>query len=400
VGEPSTAGAGHAGSGPDAASARRLRIALVGLTHPFRGGIAQYTTLLCLALAERHEVRFFALSRQYPKLLFPGTTQIDRSETAFRVAHEACVDSINPFTWLSTAVRIARYRPDLVLFSWWHPFFAPAFGTIARLARWFGGVPSCYLCHNAVPHERTWLDALLLRYAFGSAQAFIAHSAQDRDDLRAMRPRARILHSPHPTYAVFAAQHVPTEAEAKARLGLSGRRVLLFFGFVRAYKGLVHLLEAMRELAPEEGYHLLVVGEFYEDAADYREALDRLSRLGQLTLVDRYVPNEEVPRYFAASDLVLAPYLSATQSGVVQLAYAFHKPVVATTVGGLPEVVREGSTGYLVPPGDPHALAAAARAYFATDRERMRREIEAENAQYSWERMVTTVERVCRELGR
>lgn len=376
-----------------------LRVALVGPTHPFRGGISHYTTLLCRALLAKHEVRFFALSRQYPKLLFPGKTQYDDSDVSLKVPHEACIDSINPWTWWRTARAVARYEPDLLLFSWWHPFFAPAFGTIARLARRLGGVPSCYLCHNAIPHERSIFDMMLLRYAFGSAQVFIAHSRQDHDDLKALLPRAIVHQNPHPTYGVFAANQVPSTESARQELRLSEKKVLLFFGFVREYKGLSYLLDAMTTLPADQGYHLVVVGEFYDDREGYRQALDALSSRGQITLVDRYVPNEEVPKYFVAADLVMVPYLSATQSGVIQMAYGFRRPVVATRVGGIPEVVSDGRTGYLVPPRDAGALAAAVRRYFEDgSREAFERHIEQENEKYSWDRMVETIERVRREF--
>jgi glycosyltransferase involved in cell wall biosynthesis len=371
----------------------QLDLALVGVTHPFRGGISHYSTLLCRALRERHAVRFYSLSRQYPRLLFPGRSQIDESAVALRVEHEPTIDSCNPWTWLRTARRIVRQRPDLLVISWWHPFFAPAFGTIAHVAR-RAGIPSCFLCHNAVPHERSPVDRLLLRYAFSAAAVFIVHSRQDRDDLVALRPRARVLHHPHPSYAVFAGEDTLPEAEAKRRLGLGGKRVLLFFGFVREYKGLDVLLAALEQLDPAEGHHLLVVGEFYDDRERYRAALERLAARGQLTLVDRYVPNEEIPLYFSAADLVMVPYLTATQSGVIQIAYGFGKPVVATAVGGIPEVVAEGRTGFLVPPGDGAAIADAVRRYFAEgDPDRFRREIAVEHRRYSWEAMVDTVER-------
>jgi glycosyltransferase involved in cell wall biosynthesis len=373
-----------------------LRIALVGPTYPFRGGIAHYTTLLCRALRRRHAVRFLALSRQYPRLLFPGMTQHDRSASGLREEHEPCVDSINPWTWIAAGRRVARERFDLLLFSWWHPFFAPAFGTIARVARRRSATPVCFLCHNAIPHERTRIDRALLRYAYGPAGAFIVHSRQDRDDLQRLCPGATVLENPHPTYDVFSAER-PTDDQARERLALAGKRVLLFFGFVRAYKGLDVLLDAVAGLDPRAGYHLLIVGEFYESRDKYAARLEHLAARGQLTLIDRYVPNEDLPLYFAAADLVMVPYLAATQSGVIQIAYAFGKPVVATTVGGIPEVVTPDRTGYLVPPGDAPALAATVRRHFESAAPgALAGHIAAEGAKYSWERMVETVEAAAR----
>jgi glycosyltransferase involved in cell wall biosynthesis len=378
-----------------------MRIALVGLTHPFRGGISHYTTLLYTELERRHDVHFFTLRRQYPRLLFPGRTQIDHSGDALRVPNDPCLDSINPLSWWITAVRIRRFRPDLVLFSWWHPFFAPAFGTVARLARRIGRAPSCFLCHNVIPHEPSVVDRLLLRYAFSSAAAFITHSHEEARKLKEFRPRANVFHSPHPTYEAFVPETRLTADEAKLRLELSGRRVLLFFGFVRAYKGLNHLLEAMDHLPPEAGYHLLVVGEFYEDRARYEPQLDILRQRGQLTLVDRYVPNEEVPLYFSAADVVMVPYLSATQSGIVQMAYGFGRPVIATAVGGLPEVVFEGRTGSLVPPADASALARAVRRLFEEhDPQWFGQQIGETAEAFSWDRMVETIEQTGRALAR
>ncbi len=371
-----------------------MKIALVGLTHPFRGGIAHYTTLLCQALQHRHEVRFFALRRQYPTFLFPGTTQKDASQRPVTVPHEACVDSINPLTWLSTCGKIRRFTPDFILFSWWQPFFAPAFGTIAHLAKWLH-IPSCYLCHNILPHECSRLDRVLLTYAFSAAQCFITHSQADLDHCKRLRPGADIRYNPHPTYRIFAANAVPTMEQAKAQLHLTDKKVLLHFGFIRPYKGLTYLLEAMARLSPEEGFHLLIVGEFYEAKQVYLQALKQLQDRQQLTLIDRYVPNEDVPLYFSAADLVVAPYLAASQSGVIQMAYAFSKPVIATHVGGLSEVVADHRTGYLLPPGDAPAIARAVRQYFEPGvGETFRANIRREQDRYAWNHMVSTIEAV------
>ncbi len=368
-----------------------MKIALVGLTHPFRGGIAHYTTLLCKALRQRHDVRFYSLSRQYPEFLFPGKTQRDESAQALVVDNEACLDSIQPFSWWSTASRIAREGAELALFSWWHPFFGPSFGTVARSLR-RRGIPSCFLCHNVVPHETSQVDRLLSRYALGSSTNFITHSATDADNLRQLLPGARVLQNPHPSYDAFAETELPTPDEARRRLDLPAeKKLLLFFGYVRPYKGLDVLLAAAEQLDADR-YHLVVVGEFYESPDRYAAAIERLRRRGQLTLVDRYVANEEIPGFFQAADLVIVPYLTATQSGIVQMAYGFERPVVATTAGGLPETVVEGETGHLVPPGDPEAIAAAVRRHFERPAAHYRDGISRQRARYSWERMVETIE--------
>jgi glycosyltransferase involved in cell wall biosynthesis len=208
-----------------------------------------------------------------------------------------------------------------------------------------------------------------------------------------------VFENPHPSYDVFAAARGPTREEARARLGLGGKRVILFFGFVREYKGLKCLLEAVAALPREPGYHLLVAGEFYDDRSLYREGLRALEARGQVTVVDRYVPNEEVALYFSAADVVAAPYLSATQSGVIQVAYGFLRPVIASRVGGIPEAVAEGRTGFLVPPGDAGALAEAIRRFFAMpDPERLAESIREEQKRYAWPRMVDTVEAAVRWL--
>ena len=112
-----------------------------------------------------------------------------------------------------------------------------------------------------------------------------------------------------------------------------------------------------------------------------------------MTLVEKYIPNEEVARYFAASDLVVIPYVSATQSGIVQLAYGFGKPVVVSRVGGLPEVVEDGVTGYLVPPKDSASISSAVLDFYQHSREaRMSEAVRQKRAAFSWERLCRTIE--------
>ena len=130
---------------------------------------------------------------------------------------------------------------------------------------------------------------------------------------------------------------------------------------------------------------LLVVGEFYEDKQPYVNEIESLGLGSRVRVVDRYVPNEEVEKYFVASDVVVLPYLSATQSGIVQIAFGFDKPVVVTSVGGLPDVVEDGVTGYVVPPGDPDALSEAMLEFFREGvAQRLREGVAKGKQRFSW----------------
>jgi glycosyltransferase involved in cell wall biosynthesis len=107
-----------------------------------------------------------------------------------------------------------------------------------------------------------------------------------------------------------------------------------------------------------------VVGEFWEDERPYRELVDQLGLGTAIIFHNAYVPNDEMARYFSACDVVVMPYLEATQSGVAQLAIGFEKPMIATSVGGMAETIHDGQTGLIVPPSDVAALSAAILRYF------------------------------------
>jgi glycosyltransferase involved in cell wall biosynthesis len=346
-----------------------MKVAVLGPTYPHRGGIAHYTTLLARALAARSDVaslRLVSFRRLYPGFLFPGTTQFDASGEALRppVEPDAMIDSMNPFSWRAAGKRAASGAPYVLIVPWWHPVFGPSLGAAARAARPAGaaGPKRLFLCHNVEPHEATPIDRALSGYGLGAADGFLVHARAEEERLRSRAGARPIRVHPHPTYDVFS-RTPPDREAARAAVGARGRTIL-FFGYVRPYKGLADLLEALRLARPDAWDTLLVVGEFYEPRDRYAAALADPALRGKVVLVDRYVANEEVASYFAAADVVALPYRSATGSGIAQIAYGAGVPVIATRAGGLEEVVEEGRTGLLVPTQDPPALARAVERFF------------------------------------
>jgi glycosyltransferase involved in cell wall biosynthesis len=303
------------------------------------------------------------------------------------------IDSINPLTWYTAAKAIARKKPDLLIFKYWLPFFGPCFGMISRLVRRWTGAKVLFICDNVIPHEKRFGDKVFTRYAFRSVDAFIAQSAAVERDLNSFWPGSRYALVPHPVYEIFGSS-LP-KATAKASLGITDERVILFFGYVRRYKGLHTLLDAMPAILKSVRVKLLVVGEFYDDEQKYRTQIVEKGLQENVAVHSDYVPNEEVNKYFCAADVVVLPYVSATQSGIVQIAYQFDKPVIATDVGGLSEVVLDGRTGFIVKPEVPGEVADAVVRFYKEGRENeFVRNVREEKKKYSWENLVQAIEKL------
>ncbi len=338
-----------------------VRIALIGPSAPLRGGIAQYHDRLAAALAAAgHVVDRVSFRRMYPQWLFPGRTQYEVGATAVGAPGLspplALLDSVGPRSWLAVAAHVAE--ADVAVVEWWHPFFAPAMATIAgRLRR--RGVPTLFVCHNLDPHEPVPGGRRLAAWALGRAAGFIAQSAADAARLRAAHPGRPVRVVLPPAEAPPPCPHGDDRAACAAALGVpASPRRLLFFGYVREYKGLPTLIAALSDVAPD--VQLVVAGEIYHrDAAHYRGLAATAGVRDRVVLLDRFLASQEVACCFALADLVVLPYWAASQSAVVPLAMASGRGVVASAVGGLPDLIREGETGLLVPPRDAVALAAA-----------------------------------------
>lgn len=371
-----------------------MKIVIVGPAKPYRGGIAHFSDELARSLRLRgHEVSLETFSRQYPAFLFPGTTQLEGALDELSPDTTARIDSLNPFSWWAAAARIRREGADLVVFAYWLAFFAPAYRTIASgLKR--AGIPVVGLVHNAIPHEKRFGDRALGRSFLSKCDRLITLSHAVADDVRSLNVTTPIVEAGHPVYSHFG--RGIDRIEARNKLGFPETcPLVLFFGFVRRYKGLDVLIEAMPRLIrshPEAV--LLIAGEFYEDEQKIRNRVMELGIGAAVRFDTRYVPDERVPVYFSASDLVVQPYRSATQSGVAHIAFHFGRPVVVTDVGGLAETVPHEEAGFVVPPEDPDALADTMSRFFsdAALRERVESGASRQHGVFSWHALAEAVE--------
>lgn len=363
------------------------KVILLGTAYPYRGGLAAFNERLAYSFQDAgYEVELWTFTVQYPNFLFPGRTQFSTGEAPKNLTIRRKLNSMNPFNWLKVGRQMHKANADMVVFAYWMSFFAPCYGVIARRLR---GTKRIALVHNMMPHEKTILDKLLPPFFVKSMDGFVALSEAVLEDVakfdKLQKPKAWC---PHPIYDHYGPRE-PRET-ALERLGLSkDYRYMLFFGLVRAYKGLDLLIEAFSDQRLSKyPLRLLVAGEFYEGKEGYLQAIKSHGLEDKVILRDEFVPDSEVKYFFNAADIVVQPYKSATQSGVTQIAYHFEKPMLVTDVGGLKEIVPDGKVGY-VTEVDPKLIASALVDFFENNRhDAFVQNIQVEKQKYSWSRMV------------
>lgn len=364
-----------------------MKIVILGPAHPYRGGLASIMETMAREYMRRgDEVRIYTFSLQYPSLLFPGKSQTVDTPAPTDLHIERVMNTCNPLNWIRLGLRLRRERPDMVLMKYWTPFMAPCFGTIARIARGNGHTKFICQIDNVEPHERHIIDRPFNRYYLRAVDGFVYMSEQVHGELREYTS-VPALFSPHPMFSNFGER--VERAEACRALGLDANlQYLLFFGLIREYKGLDILLEAWSRVR-RDGQKLIVAGEFYDDKERYAPLFARLG--ASVVLHDRFIADADVKYYFSVADALVLPYRTATQSGVTQIAYNFHLPMIVTDVGGLPEIVPDDKVGYVCPPTVEGVMDAIEQLYKEGNLDRFRRNIAHERKRFSWPAMCNKI---------
>jgi glycosyltransferase involved in cell wall biosynthesis len=365
---------------------RALRMTVIAAVQPLTTGAAHFNTAMVAALRRRAAVDVISWRCMYPPLLYRGS-QRDGPELLPVEEAAFMLDWHDPRTWRLALRRVFRAEPDALVIPWLHP-------VMAAHSRWFlrhAPPRTCrvVVCHNVLPHESAPGAAFVTRAALRHADVLVTHAGQQARELAALGlGRIPVLQAFHPRFVATDLAAPPTEAAVSAerrRLGGNRTLVLLCFGAIRPYKGLDLALEALARVDPELPVKLVVAGRFWSAEAAYWKVVERLGIHERVEFRNRYVSNEEAARLFCVADAALLPYRSASQSGVVQLAYAHGCPVIATAVGGLPEAVKDGEDAILCRRDDPDAIARAIER-MAREKERFSAAVRRCHDSHSFER--------------
>lgn len=357
-----------------------MKIALLSTFYPYRGGIAQFSAKLFRALEDENEVKAYTFKRQYPSVLFPGKTQfVEPGDNADPVPALRVLDSTNPLSFSKTAKEINKFDPDVLISQYWMTFFGPAIGSVHKKVK---GAKKVSIIHNMIPHEKRFFDKPANKHFLKYNDGFVVLSKAVRDDLLSLKPDAKYLLVDHPVYDQFGDRLERNTALEKLKLDPK-KKYLLFFGFIREYKGLDLLLQSLSQL--DVSYEVIITGEVYGSFEKYQQIIDQNNLADRVHIYNDYIPDEEVTLYFSAADVCMLPYKGATQSGITAVSHHFEVPIIATDVGGLKETIRHGETGLIVDSPEPALIGEAINQYFDENlKDHFSNNIKIEKAQRSW----------------
>ena len=386
----------------------RQTIVCFGPGPKFKGGISNYNTSLAKSLDRRGDcdVHIMSWTQQYPAIIprefVDKTSKVDLlAGTDIQVQYVTNYN--NPLSWHETYRRIVALRPAKVIFQWAIAIQGLPLGYIARQLRKHPEIEVIFDLHFVIQKENSSLDRRFTRFGIAPATTYIAHAYKTVEELKSLFPRrdftvneagtrvqgtTTVIKLYHPIYDLFS-PNPAFDVQSFKRENDLREHVFLFFGFIRKYKGLHNVIRAFAELAGRrDDVSLIICGESFwdtlqsdkwstklknalfgfakklflaksDDERDYRplELLDTLGIRDRVMVKNEFVANEEVHKYFQASDAVVLFYSYATPSGVESISYNFLLPAVATRVGHFPETIRDGFNGYLAEPGNIEDMA-------------------------------------------
>jgi glycosyltransferase involved in cell wall biosynthesis len=349
---------------------KKLKVCIVGPSKKFLSGISYYTIRLANSLAGDYDVSVLCFRNLLPKFMFPGSKHVGMDLSSLDYGDNVRVfngmDYNNPYTWYRAYRFLKSEAPDVVILQWWTSSVAHMHLLLTLINRLSTKAKVIIEFHEVVdPLEESIFPIRIYSRIMGrslvrSASLYVTHSESDRKLVASKYriPDERVKVIPHGLYDQYEKISQP---EAREKLGLGNDYLILSFGLIRPYKGVPNLIKAFGDLPADVAGRswLLIVGEIWEDREAVMQAIADCKNKGRITLVDKYIPDDEIPLYFNASDVVVLPYLRASQSGVAHIAMALGKPIIVSKVGGLEESMADYAGTYFIPPGDPAAIKEA-----------------------------------------
>ncbi|OQX84821.1 hypothetical protein B6D60_08700 [candidate division KSB1 bacterium 4484_87] len=330
-------------------------------------GFGLYNTSLAKALDKFPDTEVYLVSWSHPYPAIIPRDSVDHSSKTEELLEGTNVNLKyvtnfnNPLTWYKTYKLIKKINPDVAVFQWAISVQGIPIGYIVNKLKKKTNTEIVFDLHFVKQKEESLLDKLLTKRALKNADSYITHDYKTAEELKEVFPeykfelnengeRAKgdtktIIKLFHPLYDTFKPDPSFDIEKFKKELNLR-KHVFLFFGFIRKYKGLHDAIRAFAKVVQKrDDASLLIVGQSF---------WNKQNTTGRIA---KFVPNDDVHKYFQGSDCIVLYYLKATASGPEHIAYNFNVPALATKVGHFPETIRHGYNGYLADPNDVDSMA-------------------------------------------
>lgn len=353
-----------------------MRIAIIGPAHPYKGGIAQHTTELAHRLTEAgHKVEIISWYKQWP-FFYPGQQFVDQPEMPLHPGTQRALSWKNPAGWGKWGRKLRGY--DHLIFIWWVPTFQgpPYLGILKAMGK--KRPPTTIICHNVLPHSSKPGDKTLTKAVLKRCDQVIVHSQAQADIAAGL--------SKTPVTIIKLPLSLLPDIEKPAK---QPGKNLLFFGFVRPYKGVDILLKA---LAKVPDVKLTIAGEIWGDPKIYTNLIEGLGLEDRVTLLNGYMTDREMANLIVRADAAVLPYKSGTASVNVVRTNAYGKPAIATRVGSLAAQIHDDLDGLLCEPDNVESLAKAIKHFYEPGvAQRLTKNVPKVSAEEDWQDYVQAV---------
>lgn len=337
----------------------KMKVCVIGPSKRFLSGITYFTFGLSNAFSKSHKVSVLFLRKLLPQFLFPGNKRVGTNISKVKLSNG--INSYEGIDWywfpsIFKALSFLRKEdPDAIIFQWWSGTVAHTYSLLKIWNKLFLKKKLVMEFHEVldtaeakIPVVRTYIK-LMSRLLFKNFDAYVCHSKSDSKLISKKYNLKNVFVVPHGSYSNF---------KEKSKIKKDPKVCnILFFGLIREYKGLNYLIEAFNKIPSSKikNYHLWIVGEAWEGCSP-KELINKSKYKGNITLVERYVSDKEVNKYFSTADVLVLPYLRASQSGAAHIATSYGLPVITSSVGGLKESMKDYEGTIFVKPKDSEAI--------------------------------------------
>jgi glycosyltransferase involved in cell wall biosynthesis len=370
-------------------SNKRVKFLVFSASYPYRGGISDSTHSLCNELIKKNlSTEVWTFSLLYPSLIFPGKTQYSNEKYHQSFVIRRLINTINPLNWIRTSLRVNNLNPEFLILRYWSPILCIPYFVIGIFLN--KKIKVIGLIDNWDNHEKIPLEGLLRKLMVKICHSFITFSDNVGDQLKESTKK-KVVSLFHPINLDL--PEIKNKENAKKDLGLDNCNYVSFIGLVRKYKGLEVLIDSFKYLK-DVNVKLIIAGEFYEPIDRYLNIIKELDLGDKIIVENNFLDSNKIRDYICACDIVIQPYIKASQSGITPVSYFYETPLIVSNIKGLKEIIKRDNSGEVFDKTSENLSKAIKNSLKNDNLEAYKANIRKSKTDYTWSRFIQELEKI------